>query len=109
MVMMMTDAVEITIREWANDWDIYLTENQIEELVDGIEIARQMSLPCGYGIDRYRHEENVEIQRLKNQIDMLRRYLDHKGLHCILYDDKIVRPYMVGRGEYAVTEQEEFR
>ena len=105
----MTDGVKITIEEWADDLGISLTDDQIEDLAEGIEIARQMSLPCGYGIDRYKHEEDVEIQRLKNQIDMLMRYLNHKGLHCILYNNKIVRPYQVGRGEYAVWQQEEFK
>ncbi|MBO5953302.1 MAG: hypothetical protein J6Q53_04180 [Oscillospiraceae bacterium] len=106
---MAIDGVKITIEEWAGDNGISLTDEQIVELAEAIDTAYEMSMPCGYGIDRYRHEENIEIKRLKNQIDMLQRYLDSKGLHCILYDDKVVRPYWVNIGDRSCNVEEIFR
>lgn len=106
---MAIDGVKITIEEWAGDNGITLTDEQVEELAEAVDIAYEMSMPCGYGIDRYRHEENTEIKRLKNQIDMLLRYLDAKGLHCILYDDKVVRPYWLNIGDRSVSAEEIFR
>lgn len=106
---MAREGVKITIEEWAGDNGITLTEEQVEELAEAVDTAHEMSMPCGYGINRYRHEENSEIKRLKNQIDMLLRYLDSKGLHCILYDDKIVRAYWVNFGDRSCTAEEIFR
>ena len=105
----MIDGVKITIEEWAGDNGISLTEEQVEELAEAVDTAYEMSLPCGYGIDRLRNEENQEIKLLKNQIDMLLRYLAKKGYRCILHDDRITRTYFVGRGEFAYTEHEEFK
>lgn len=106
---MANEGVKITIEEWAGDNGIALTEEQAAELTEAVDTAYEMSMPCGYGIDRYRHEENSEIKRLKNQVDILLRYLESKGLHCILYDDKVVRTYWVNIGERSCNAQEIFR
>lgn len=103
------EGVKITIEEWAGDNGIALTDEQVEELAEAVDTAYEMSLPCGYGIDRYRHEENTEIKKLKNQIDILLRYLDHKGLHCILHDGYITRTYWVNLGDRSSTAIETFR
>lgn len=103
------EGVKITIEEWAGDNGITLTEEQVEELTEAVDTAYEMSMPCGYGIDRYRHEENVKIKRLESQIDMLLRYLESKGLHCILHDDKITRTYWVNFGDRSCTAHETFR
>ena len=106
---MASEGVKITIEEWAGNNGISLTDEQIVELAEAVDTAYEMSMPCGYGIDRYRHEEASVIKRLKNQIDMLQRYLDSKGLHCILYDDKVVRPYWVNIGDRSYNTEEIFR
>jgi hypothetical protein len=106
---MANEGVKITIEEWAGDNNISLTDEQVCELAEALDITYEMSMPCGYGIDRYRHEENSEIKLLKNQIDMLQRYLDSKGLHCIIYDDKVVRHYWVNIGERSCTAEEIFK
>ena len=106
---MSSEGVKITIEEWAGGNGIALTEEQVEELAEAVDIAYEMSMPCGYGIDRYRHEENCEIKRLKDQIDILLRYLESKGLHCILHDDKVVRTYWVNFGDRSTTAEEIFR
>ena len=106
---MASESVKITIEEWAGDNNISLTEEQVEELAYAVDVAYEMSMPCGYGIDRYRHEENCEIKRLKNQIDILLRYLESKGLRCILHDDKVVRHYWVNWGDRSYTAEEVFR
>lgn len=105
----MIEGVKITIEEWAGDNNITLTEEQVEELAEAVDAAYEMSMPCGYGIDRYRHEENCEIKLLKNQIDMLLRYLDSKGLHCILHDDKITRTYWVNFADRSCMAEEIFK
>ena len=106
---MAIDGVKITIEEWAGDNSITVTSEQVEELAEAVDTAYEMSMPCGYGIDRYRHEENREIKILKNQIDILLRYLESKGLHCILYDDKVVRTYWINIGERSCNAEEIFR
>ena len=106
---MASEGVKITIQEWAGDNCIILSDEQVDELAEAVDTTYEMSMPCGYGIDRYRHEENSEIKRLKNQIDILLRYLKYKGLHCILYDDKVVRTYWVNIGERSTTAEEIFR
>ena len=106
---MAIEGVKITIEEWAGDNGIAISDEQVEELAEAIDIAYEMSMPCGYGIDRYRHEENTEIKLLKNQIDMLLRYLDSKGLRCILHDNKIVRPYWVNCGDRSYNAEEVFK
>lgn len=58
----MSDAVKITIEEWAGDNSISLTQEQIEELSDAIDIAKDMGRPCGYGIDQYQSNEKMEIK-----------------------------------------------
>lgn len=106
---MTSEGVKITIEEWAGDNGITLTDEQVAELSEAVDTAYQMSMPCGYGIDRYSHEENCEIKRLKNQIDILLRYLNSKGLHCILYDDKVVRTYWINIGDRSCSAEEIFR
>lgn len=106
---MANEGVKITIEEWAGDNRITLSDEQVEELAEAVDTAYEMSMPCGYGIDSYRHEENCEIKKLKNQIDMLLRYLEHKGLRCILFDDKVVRPYWVNFGDRSYSAEETFR
>ena len=106
---MANEGVKITIEEWAGDNGITLTDEQVEELAEAVDTSYEMSMPCGYGVDRYRHEENNEIKRLKNQIDILLRYLESKGLRCILYDDKVVRHYWVNFGDRSCTAEEVFK
>lgn len=68
-----------------------------------------MERPCGYGIDRYQSKEKLEIERLKNQIDMLLRYIDSKSYHINLHDNKITRMYMTKWGDGSFSRHEEFR
>lgn len=103
------DGVRISIEEWAGDNGIIVTDEQIKELAEAVDTAYEMQLPCGYGIGRFHHEENVKIKLLENQIDMLLRYLESKGLHCILHDDRITRTYWVNLGDRSATAQETFK
>lgn len=68
-----------------------------------------MERPYGYGIDQYQSNENMEIEQLKNQIAMLIRYLDSKGYHITLHDNKITRTYMVNWGDRSSSKHEEFK
>lgn len=104
----MNEAVRITIEEWAGDNGIDLSDDQIEELAEGIETARQMSLPTGYGTDRYESQNKAIIRRLEHQIDMLIRYIRSKGYQIVLHENKITRMYFYG-GDLCCTQHEEFR
>lgn len=105
----MSETVKITIEEWAGDNSISLTQEQIEELSYAIDIAKDMERPCGYGIDQYQNKEKMEIKKLNNQIDMLLRYINSKGFHINLHDNKITRMYMVNWGDRSFSRHEEFR
>lgn len=105
----MSNAVKITIEEWAGDNNISLTQEQVEDLSDAIDIAKEMEYPCGYGIDQYQSKEKLEIKKLENQIDMLMRYISSKGYHIALHDNKITRTYMVNWGDRSSSRHEEFK
>lgn len=105
----MIEAVKITIEEWAGDNGIKITTEQAQDLADAIEIAQDMSMPFGYGVGQIEHQEKSEIQQLKNQIDLLERYISSKGYNIILFEDKIIRSYMVNWGERSYSQQEVFR
>lgn len=107
----MNDGVRITIEEWAGDNNIELSNEQIEELVYGIDVAYEISMPCGYGVGQIESKEKSEIKQLKAQIDLLERYIKSKGYNIVLYDDKIVRNYWVNYSDWdrSVMERETFR
>lgn len=104
----MNDAVKITIEEWAGDNGISLTEGQIKELAEGIEICREMEyMPNRTEV--LNQEENKEIAILRNQVDMLERYLDSKGYQVTTFDDRIERQYMRDCGTFSASDREVFR
>lgn len=105
----MNDGIKITIQEWAGDNKLHVTDEQIEELVEGIEIAQDMSIPWGYGVGQIATKEKSEIQRLKRQIDLLERYIVSKGYNIILHDEKITRTYMVNWGDISYSQHETFK
>jgi len=105
----MNEGVRITIEEWAGDNGLSLSDDQVLELAEAIDTAYEMSFPTGYGVDRYESQEKNKIRRLEWERDILLRYLESKGFHCIIFDNRIERFYMVGRGEYACSEREVFR
>lgn len=85
----MRDGIRITIEEWAGDNQISLTPEQIEDLADGIEAEQDMRFPTGYGYDRLQHEESEQIDKLRNTIDLLARFIASKGYN-ICFDDKSI-------------------
>lgn len=104
----MSESVIITIEEWAGDNGISLTDEQIKELAEGIDICREMEYVPNRAADLER-EENKEIAKLKNQIDMLERYLESKGYHVITFDDRIERHFMRDWGTFSASDREIFR
>ena len=109
--MKTNDGVKITIKEWAGDNNIEVTDEQIEELTYAIDVAQEMSIPLGYGIGQIESKEKSEIKQLKAQIDLLERYIKSKGYNIILHDDKITRSYMMNYSDWdrSVLKHEEFR
>lgn len=105
----MHDSIKTTIEEWAGDSNIPVTDEQVEELTDSIETAYEMSIPCGYGVGQIQTRERDEIKQLNRQIDLLQRYIESKGYHITLHDDRISRTYMVNYGDRSYSEHEYFR
>lgn len=105
----MSEAMKITIKEWAGDNNISLLDEQIDELSYAIGVAKDMERPCGYGVDQYQSKEKLKIKQLKNQIDMLLRYINSKGYHIVLHDNKITRMYMINDGDRSFSRHEEFK
>lgn len=104
----MNDSVRITIEEWAGDNGISLTDDQIKELAEEIDICWEMEHIPNRTADLKR-EENKEISKLKNQVDMLERYLDSKGYHVITFDDRIERYVIRYCGTFSTSDREIFR
>ena len=106
---MCNEGIKITIEEWAGDNDINLTDEQVEELVYAIDVAYDMSLPCGYGVGQIETKERSEISHLKSQIDLLQRFIADKGYCITLFDNRIERLIMHNCGDRSYTSYETFR
>lgn len=106
---MVNEAIKITVEEWACDNHLALSEDQIYDLIEGIDVARDMCIPWGYGVGQIETREKDEINKLKMKIDLLERYITSKGYNIILHDDKITRTYMVNWGDRSFTAHEDFR
>lgn len=104
----MNEVYHITIEEWAGDNNISVSDEQISELCEAIEIAELMSLPCGYGVWQIQTKEKSEIDFLKSQIDLLQRFIESKGYHITLFDNRIERHYMANWGERSVSAHDTF-
>lgn len=105
---MCTEGIKITIEEWAGDNHIDLTDEQVEELVYAIDVAYDMSLPCGYGVGQIETKEHSEINRLKSQINLLERFIQSKGYWITLFDNHIEQTIMRGCGDGLYTSHETF-
>ena len=106
---MCNEGIKITIEEWAGDNEINLTDEQVEELIYAIDVAYDMSLPCGYGVGQIETKERSEINHLKSQIDLLQRFIESKGYRIILFDNRIERIVMNNCGDRYYTSYETFR
>lgn len=106
---MCNEGIKITIEEWAGDNQLNLTDEQIEELVYAIDVAYDMSLPCGYGVGQIEAKERSEITHLKSQIDLLERFIKSKGYWITLFDNRIERMVEHRCGDSYYTSYETFR
>ena len=106
---MCNEGIKITIEEWAGDNNINLTDEQVEELMYAIDVAQDMSLPCGYGVGQIETKERSEITNLKAQIDLLQRFILSKGYHIILFDNHIEQLIEQKCGDRYYTSHETFR
>lgn len=106
---MCNEGIKITIEEWAGDNNLKLTDEQVEELVYAIDVAYDMSLPCGYGVGQIETKERSEIRHLKSQIDLLQRFIADKGYHITLFDNRIKRLIIHNCGDRSYTSYETFR
>lgn len=90
----------ITVQEWAEEIGAVVTEEEIRDLLDALDTERMMSLPCGYGVDRVKSQEQARIENLEQQIDRLERYIVSKGYHIINYDNRIEEYVRIIGAEY---------
>lgn len=104
----MLDGIKITIEEWAGDNELAISQDQIEELAYAIDTAYEMSLPCGYGVGQLQTKERTELQKLKDQISLLERFIQSKGHSIILYEDKITELVHVrcGSSHFTISEKD---
>lgn len=104
----MNESVRITIDEWAGDNGIFLTNEQIKELAEAIDVCQEMEYVPNRS-EYLKREENNEISILKNKVDMLERYLYSKGYNVTAYDDRIERFFMRDMGTFYSSDREVFR
>ncbi len=105
---MCNEGIKITIEEWAGDNSINLTDEQVEELMYAIDVAYDMSMPCGYGVGQVKTKENSEIEHLKSQIGLLQRFIQSKGYWITLFDNRIEQTIWHGCGDRCYTTHETF-
>ena len=104
----MSEAVRITIEEWAGDNGISLTDKQVKELAEAIDICQEMEYVPNRS-EELKPVENNEIAILKNKVDMLERYLYSKGYNVTAYDNHVERFYMSNCGTFSASDREIFR
>ena len=83
----MNELLKTTIEEWAGDNSINVTDNQIEELVDAINICSEYNsgsrgFTLGY---KPESEDQKKIKELESKLHTLECFISSKGL-CIDYD-----------------------
>lgn len=83
----MTESVRVTIEEWANDCSMNITDKQVKELADAIEMCSEMEVgsrgfSVGYTV---KSEEKLKIEELEKKLFTLECFLQQKGL-CISYE-----------------------
>ena len=86
----MTESERITVEEWAGEHSLTVTDDQIEELINALDVAHenymeQFRKPIGY-----KTESDLEIESLKKKINMLERFISSKGHSISTRDSKIV-------------------
>ena len=106
---MCNEGIKITIEEWAGDNNISLSDEQVEELAYAIDVAYDMSMPCGYGVGQVKTKESSEIDHLKSQIDLLQRFIQSKGYWITLFDNRIEETIIHHYGDRSVTSDKTFR
>lgn len=104
----MNDGIVITIKEWADENGIALTDEQIDELALGIATAQDMRYPTGYGIDLHETPEQNEIDRLKIALNRCQRFLQSRGIECHVDVDEITYPVVRKCGSWTSTTYDRF-
>lgn len=83
----MSELLKVTIEEWAGDNSITVTEKQVEELVDAIDICSEYdSGSRGFTLGhRPESGEAKKIKELESKLHTLECFISSKGF-CIDYD-----------------------
>lgn len=84
------EGVRITLEEWFGDNNIPITDEQIIELQEAIEMSYEME----FVPDRYsdiKREENTTIKALERQIDLLTGYLGSLGHDGVYVANGVVK------------------
>lgn len=102
------EGVRITLEEWFGEKNISVSDEEIIELKEAIEIAYEMQYAPTRSDDINR-EDNREVAALKNQIDLLQRFLQDKGFWVVLHDDHLEHRWMENRGDRSVSGGQVFK
>ena len=105
---MANDGIVITIKEWADENGIVLTDEQIDDLALGIETVHDMRYPIGYGHDMYETTKQMEIDRLKIALDRCQRFMQSRGIECHVYEEEITYPVVMFHEGWKATTIERF-
>ena len=75
--------LDIIIEEWAGENKLFLSKQQINELVAAISVGLESELVNSVSCN------NIEMNKLKKQIYMLERFILEKGF-CISYSSNCI-------------------
>lgn len=96
----MNETMKLTIEEWANDNLIDITDKQIKDLTDAIDICSEMEsgsrgFTLGYNP---KSQEDKKIEELEKKLHTLECFIGRKGF-SISYDiNRVVEHTMVPCG-----------
>ncbi|MES0334788.1 MAG: hypothetical protein SFH39_00300 [Candidatus Magnetobacterium sp. LHC-1] len=81
----MKEYIKITIQEWAEDNFIDITEEQVNELSDAIDMCSEIELGTrGFTVGN-QTKSDIETETLKAKLSTLEQFISSKGLN-ITYD-----------------------
>lgn len=94
----MNKALYITIEEWAGDNNLPVTDKQINELVDAVEICSEIDIGSrGFTLGhKAKTESDIEIENLKDKLNTLESFIRDKGMN-ITYDNGYVTEHYMER------------
>lgn len=78
----MFESMKVAIEEWAGDCSVSVTDEQIKDLADAIEICSEMDLGSrGFSLGhKSKSEEESKIEELEKRLRTLELFISSNGL-----------------------------